>query len=300
MRLASPRELAPHKHHQEYAMVTSPVLVRPDSARLAGSPRTQLINGSPSGNVSNSPISVDLVHLPPGHVDEPRHHNDTWAYLLVWHADPLGAIIRHGPARNEITPSTDQLVAIPPGVAYMLRNPSDEHDVLVYEFRATTTVAVPAAATPTLIRTDHTEFALSKQGQPMATLLDGGPDGNVPGSPVSAGLVRMRPGHVAEPHHHRNTWIYVLLRHAGPLGAITLHGPTLDGHIHQTVGQLVAMPPAEAHAAVNPSDQDDIVAYEFRANPTIHTDNIILTELRPALDDQKPVLFDPPTTTSVR
>ncbi|MFL6118751.1 hypothetical protein [Actinophytocola sp.] len=283
-------------------MVTSPVLVRPDSAPLAGSPRTQLINGGPSGNVTGSPISVDLVHLPPGHVDEPHHHTDTWVYLLVWHAGPLGAIIRHGPARSEITPSTDQLVAIPPGVTYTLRNPSNEHDILAYEFRATTTVAVafPTNATPTLIRTDHHEFALSQQGQPMATLLDGGPDGNVPGSPVSAGLVRMRPGHVAEPHHHGNTWIYVLVRHAGSLGAVTLHGPTLEGRIHQRVGQLVAMPPKKAHAAVNPSDQDDIVAYEFRANPTIHTDNIILNELRPALDDQKPVLFSPSMTTRAR
>jgi uncharacterized RmlC-like cupin family protein/mannose-6-phosphate isomerase-like protein (cupin superfamily) len=277
-------------------MITSPVLVRPDAAPLAGSPRTQLINGSPSSNVPGSPISVDLVHMPPGHVDEPRHHNDIWVYLLVWRAGPLGAIIRHGPAGSEINPSTDQLVAIPPGVTYTLRNPSDEHDVVAYEFRATATVAVPATATPTLIRTDHHEFALSQQGQPIATVLDGGPDGNVPGSPVSAGLVRMRPDHVAEPHHHSNTWIYVLLRHAGPLGAITLHGPALEGRIHQTVGQLVAMPPAEAHAAVNPSPTHNVVAYEFRANPTIDTDNIVLDELRSALDDQKPVLFDPSTT----
>lgn len=281
-------------------MVTSSVLVRPDSFSVAEGPRTQLINGSPSGTVPGSPISVDMVHLPPSHVDEPRHHNDTWVYLLIWRAGPLGAIIRHGPAGSEITPRSDQLVVIPPGVTYTMSNPSDEHDVVAYEFRATTTataaVAFPAAATPTLIRADHAEFALSQQGQPIAALLDGGPDGNVPGSPVSVGLVRMRPGHVAEPHRHNNTWIYVLLRDAGPLGAITLHGPTLDGRLHQTVGQLVAVPPAEAHVAVNPSHQDDVVAYEFRANPTIHTDNIVLDELRPALDDQKPVLFSPATT----
>jgi uncharacterized RmlC-like cupin family protein len=241
-----------------------------------------------------------MVHMRPGHVEEPRHHDDIWVYLLVWHAGPLGAIIRHGPARSEITPSTDQLVAIPPGVTYTMSNPSDEHDVVAYEFRATATVAGPATAQPTLIRTDHHAFARSQQGQPIATVLDGGADGNVVGSPVSAGLVRMRPGHVAEPHRHNDTWIYVLLRDAGPLGAITLHGPALNGRIHQTVGQLVAMPPKRAHAAVNPSHQDDVVAYEFRANPTIHTDNIVLNELRPALDDQKPVLFSPSTTAQAR
>jgi hypothetical protein len=277
--------------------MASPVLVTPDSTRLAGSPRTQLINGSPSG----SPISVDLVDLPAGYLDEPRQH-DAWVYLLVWQAGPLGAIIRHGPTGSEINPLTDQLVAIPPGNTYTMGNPSDAHghNVVAYEFRAAATVAFPTTAKPTLIRTDHTEFALSQQGQPMATLMDGGPDGNVPGSPVSAGRVRMRSGHVAEPHEHRRTWIYVLLRHAGPLGAITLHGPTLDGRIHQQVGQLVAVRPGEAHAAANPSPTHDVDAYEFRVAPSIHTDNIVRDDLRPHLDRQKPVLFDLPQTSSHR
>lgn len=283
-------------------MVTIPVLLNPAPTPATATTRTPLVDGSSGGNVPGSPLAADVVHIPPRRFDTTRQHHDRWTYLLIWQTGPLGAIIRHGNASGEIHPSIGQLVALPPGVAYTVTNPGDEpgHHVVAYEFRATPTTAVPSTATPTLVHTDHHEFGLSQQGQPIATLLDGHPGGNVPGSPVSAGLVRMRPGHVAQPHQHTDTWIYVLLRHAGPLGAITLYGPQLEGHIHQAVGQLVVMPPSEAHAAVNPSDEHDIVAYEFRAAPSIHTDNVVLDVLRTALDRQMPVLFNLPQATRRR
>lgn len=153
---------------------------------------------------------------------------------------------------------------------------------------------------PVLVTPDPTQFTLSRQGQPMVPLIDGTRTGNAVGSPISAGFVRMKPEHVAEPHRHTDTWVVTLLWSAGPLGAITLYGPTLAGRIHQAVGQIVAIPPGMAHTAVNPNPEDDVVAYEFRANPSIHNDNVILENLRPHLNAQRPVLFGIPRSVSQR
>ncbi len=153
---------------------------------------------------------------------------------------------------------------------------------------------------PLLVSPAQGELTLTHQGQPMAALVDGSPDGNAVGSPISAGLVRMRPGHVAVPHEHSDTWVIVLLWSAGALGAITLYGPTLSGRIHQKVGQLVAIPPGVPHVAVNPNPDEDVVAFEFRANPSIYRDNVRLMSLQPFLDTQMPVLFDVPEHTAHR
>lgn len=150
---------------------------------------------------------------------------------------------------------------------------------------------------PLLTTPDPANVTMSDQRQPMALLVDAD---IADGSPISAGWVQMRPGGVAEPHHHPNTWVYILLWSAGPLGAITLYGPKLEHRIHQQPGQLLLIPPGVPHAAVNPSPSHHVVAYEFRGAPSIHTDNIVLDNLRPHLDGQVPVLFDPPPTPARR
>lgn len=274
-------------------MNTRPVLVKPNLAQLVRSSRTQLVDDRSSVGVSGSPLSVEMAHVRPGHAGEPDRRRN-WTFLLVWQAGPRGAIVHYGPARDQINPATSQLVAIPPGVAHTIFNPNDEHDLVTYAFHTAATTQSPSKAQPFVISVNDHELAVSQQGQPIATLLDGNPGGNVAGSPISAGFVSMRPGHVAEPHQHNDTWVYVLLHESGPLGANTLYGPRFEGLIHQQPGQLLVIPPGIPHTASNPSPTRTITAFEFRANPTIHVDNIVRDDLRHYMDGQIPVLFDIP------
>lgn len=152
---------------------------------------------------------------------------------------------------------------------------------------------------PLLITPHDKLLEISRVDQPLATLIDG-TAGATAGSPVSAGFVSMRPGAVAAPHCHPDTWVYVLVWSAGPLGAITLYGPRFEGLVHQQPGQLLLIPPGVPHAAANPSPSQNITAFEFRANPSIHADNVVREDLRDYLDRQMPVLFDIPAIESSR
>lgn len=280
-------------------MNTRPVLMKPDMAQPGRSSRTQLVDDRSGVGLSGSPLSVEILHVRPGHAGEPGRRR-AWSFLLVWQAGPRGAIVHYGPARDQINPAASQLVAVPPGVAHTIFNPDDKQDLVAYEFHTAATTERSSRTQPLVVSVDDQPFAVSRQGQSIATLLDGNPRGNCPGSPISAGFVNMRPGHVAEPHQHNDTWVYVLLHESGPLGANTLYGPRLEGLIHQQPGQLLVIPPGIPHTASNPSPTRTITAFEFRANPTIHVDNIVRDDLRRYVDGQMPVLFDIPAAEASR
>jgi uncharacterized RmlC-like cupin family protein len=147
---------------------------------------------------------------------------------------------------------------------------------------------------PLLISPHDKLIGLSCGDQPIATLVDGTNSGAAAGSPVSAGYISMRPGAVDAPYCKPNTWVYMLLWSASPLGSITMYGSALQGMIHQKPGQLLLVPPGIPHATANPSPTHDVIIYKFCANPSIHADNAVCEELRAHLESQMPMLFDIP------
>lgn len=114
------------------------------------------------------------------------------------------------------------------------------------------------------------------QGHKIRPLVDGRPNGNVPGMDVCAGGLDVPAGFIAAPHQHDDTDVIVHVVDCGEEGALTLYGPDLEFEAIQHPGEVLPIQKGWPHTVVNLSLTTSIRAYEFRSNRTVLVDNPLL------------------------
>lgn len=135
-----------------------------------------------------------------------------------------------------------------------------------------------ATTVPALIDIESARLSMTQQGQPMIPLLSADLRDTTT-TLLSAGVVYMDGGHTSRAHLHAETDVVVLLWESGERGALTVYGEHLEHEIWQLPQQALWIPRGVPHAALNPSRTERIVAFEFRSNPVLGNDNLLLPEL---------------------
>ncbi|SCL25150.1 Uncharacterized protein, RmlC-like cupin domain [Micromonospora inyonensis] len=98
-------------------------------------------------------------------------------------------------------------------------------------------------------------------------------------SGISACAVVMQPGKVARLHLHARTEIVVVCVEGW---AATLIGPDFEPVLHGP-GEFMYVPEGVLHSAVNLSFEHRVVAYEFRTDPKLNEDVVLVPEQEEAM-----------------
>lgn len=126
----------------------------------------------------------------------------------------------------------------------------------------------------------------SDQGQDMVPIFWGGPDGNVPDSPVCGVKILMAPGKVSRPHVHREVQVQVTLESACT-GVWTLAGDRLETASELRPGGTLVIPPGVPHIALYPHAMHmdgqcaEAMATEIRNHPDYRYDTYGRPDLWP-------------------
>ncbi|TWH70854.1 putative RmlC-like cupin family protein [Micromonospora olivasterospora] len=96
---------------------------------------------------------------------------------------------------------------------------------------------------------------------------------------ISACTVVMQPGKVSRLHLHARTEIVVVCVEGW---AATLIGPNFEPVLHGP-GEFLYVPEGVIHAAVNLSMEHCLVAYEFRTDPKLNEDVVLVPEQEEAM-----------------
>ena len=139
---------------------------------------------------------------------------------------------------------------------------------------------------PTAIPFESIDPVLTPQGHRIRPLVDGRENGNAPGIDVCAGGLDVPGGFIANPHHHIETDVIVLVYECGDEGALTLFGENLEFEALQHRGDVLPIQKGWPHTVVNLSLTAPIRAYEFRSNRTVVVDNPLLPHLRAIAEDR--------------
>jgi aldehyde dehydrogenase (NAD+) len=139
---------------------------------------------------------------------------------------------------------------------------------------------------PNAIPFESVDPVFTPQGHRIRPLVDGRHNGNAPGIEVCAGGLDVPGGFIANPHHHVETDVIVLVYECGDEGALTLFGENLEYEALQHRGDVLPIQKGWPHTVVNLSLTTPIRAYEFRSNRTVVVDNPVLPHLRAIAEDR--------------
>lgn len=129
-----------------------------------------------------------------------------------------------------------------------------------------------------LLTPDRRKARLSDHKLLIHPLVDGSPEGNMPGSPACAGYVVLKPRDAALSHLHEDSWTYVVVLSAGPEGVVTQLGHKMEQFVVQHPGQVLVIQPGLPHRVRNTGSQW-VTAIELRTCGSVFDDRILLPDL---------------------